>query len=63
MTTHDFEKNGLPIFDLTGAVIILNSVVQPVDHIRNVVTITTVDGLPYYGASPPRATPKPTMPL
>ena len=63
MVAYVFTKDGIPIFDATGAVITLNSAGQPVDHIRNMVTITTVYGFKNNGASPPRATPQPTMPI
>ena len=56
-------NDGLPIFYATGAVSTLNSAGQPFDHIRNVVTITTADGLPRDGGSPSWATPQPTMPI
>ena len=49
------------MFDATRAVIILNFVGQTVNHIGNMVTITTDDGLPNDSASPPRATTQPTM--
>ena len=58
MVAYVFVNNGIPIFDATRAVITLNSTGQPVDHIVNVVTITTSDGFPNYGASPPRAIPQ-----
>ena len=58
-----FINYGLPIFDAARSVITLNSVGQPVDHIRNMVTITTADGFPNDGESPPRAILQPTMPI
>ena len=45
MVAYVFANYGLPIFDATGAIITLNSAGQPVDHIKNVVTITTAYGL------------------
>ena len=50
MATYVFEKYGLPIFDAIGAVITLNSAGQQVDHIGNLVTITTADVLTNDGA-------------
>ena len=61
MAAYLFPNDGLPIFDATGDVITLNSEGQPVCHIKNVVTITNVDGLSNDGASPPRAIPKLAM--
>ena len=63
MAAYVFANNGIPIFDSTGAVITLNYTGQPVDHIRNMVTITTAYGFTNDGASPPRATPQPEMPI
>ena len=63
MTAYVFANNGQPIFDTTGAVIILNSAGQPVDHVKNMVTITNADGVSNGGASPPRATPQPDIPV
>ena len=63
MAAYVFTKYEIPIFDATGAVIILNSVCQPVDLIKNVVTITTANGLPNYWVSTPRAISQPSMPL
>ena len=54
MEAYVFSKNVLPIFDSTWTVITLNSAVQPVDHIKNVVTITTANGFPNIGASTPK---------
>ena len=56
-----FANYVLPIFDVTGDFITLNSAGQTVYHIRNVVTITTSDRLSNYGASPPREVPQPAM--
>ena len=61
MVAYVFVKYGLPIFDATGDVITLNSAGQIVYHIGNVVPITTVNGFPNDGASPPRATPQLAM--
>ena len=63
MTAHVFANDGIPIFDATGAVITLNYAGQPVDHIRNMVTITTAYVFTNDGASPLRATPQPAMPI
>ena len=61
MDSYVFVNDGLPIFDVTEVVITLNYVGQPVDHIKNVVTITTANGFPNYGESPPIAIPQPSM--
>ena len=61
MLAYVFENNGRPLFDDTMAVITLNYAGQTVDHIGNVVTITTENGFPNYGASQPRAIPQPSM--
>ena len=53
MLVYMFTHDGLLIFDSTGAVITLNFAGQTVYHIINVVTITTTDGFPNDGASPP----------
>ena len=45
MAAYVFTNNGIPIFTVTGTVITLNSVGQPVDRIGNVVTIKTADRL------------------
>ena len=58
-----FQKYGLTKFDATGAAITLNFASQPVDHIRNVLTIITADGFPNYRASPPRSIPQLSMPV
>ena len=63
MMAYVFTKYGLLIFDTTVAVITLNYAGQPVDHIGNVLTITTANRFPTDGESPPRATPKPSMPI
>ena len=63
MVAYVFAKDGIPIFDTTGAVITLNSTGQPFDHIRNVVTITTTYRFPTNGASPKTSTPQPFMPI
>ena len=54
MAAYMFANDGLPIFDVTVDVIRLNSAGQPVDHIKNVITITATNGFPNGGASPPR---------
>ena len=51
-----FSNYGLPIFDTTSDFITLNSVGQPVDHVRNVVNVTTSDGFQNDEASPPIST-------
>ena len=56
-----FVNNALPIFEATGAFIILNYKYQPVDHVKNVVTITTADIFSNDGASPPRSFLQPAM--
>ena len=61
MAAYVFTNYRITIFDATGAVITLYSAGKPVDHIRNVVIITTDDGLPHAGDSPPRATPQLAM--
>ena len=58
MAAYVLTNYGLPIFYATGTVITLNSAGQPVDHIGNVITITTDYGFPNDGASPPRVTPQ-----
>ena len=63
MAAYVFSKNGLQIYDTTGAVVPLNSAGQNFDHIENVITITTSDGLSNYGASPPIAFPQPSTPV
>ena len=63
MAEYGFKNDGLPIVDSTGAVITLNSRGQPVDHIIKVVTITTDNGLPNYGVSPPIEIPQPYIPI
>ena len=45
------------VYEATRAVIVLNGAGRPVGHAKNVVTITTTDGLPNYGASPPISIP------
>ena len=62
MAAYVFTNVGLPIFNATGAFITFYSTGQSVDHSVNMVTTTTADVLPNYGASSPRATPKPSMP-
>ena len=52
MVAYVFTNNAIPIFDATVNIITLNSTVQPVDHIGNMVTITNVDGFPNDGVSP-----------
>ena len=63
MVAYVFTNNVIIIFELARAVITLNYVGQPVDHVGNVVTITTSDGLPNYGESPPRETPQFAIPV
>ena len=63
MAAYVFANDGIPIFDATRAVITLNYAGQPVDHIRNMVTITTAYGFTNDGASPLRATPQPAIPI
>ena len=58
MESYVFASYGLPIFEATGAVITLNSVGQPVDHIVNLITIKTSNGFPNYEVTPPRAIPQ-----
>ena len=58
-----FANYGLPFFEATRYVIAINSTGQPVDHIRNVVTITTADVLPNDGTSPPRKIIQPAIPV
>ena len=57
MVAQVFANDGLKILDASQAVISINSAVQPVDHIVNVVTIQTSHGFPNDGASPPKAIP------
>ena len=63
MAAYLFTNDRLKCFDATGDIITLNYAGQPVDHIGNVLTITTADRFPTDGESPPRATPKPSMPI
>ena len=63
MATYVFTNNGLPIFDATGYVSTLNSTGQLAYRIGNVVTIKTFNVLLNGGASPPRVTPQPTIPI
>ena len=49
MDSYTFANYELSIFGATGVVITLNSAGQPVDHIGNVVTITTDYGFPNDG--------------
>ena len=63
MATYVFANNGLPIFEATGYVSTLNSTGQPSYRIGNVVTIKTFNVLLNGGASPPRVTPQPTIPI
>ena len=58
-----FVNDGLSTFDATGVFITLNYASQPVDHIINVVTITTSDGLTKDRASPPKAIHQTSMPI
>ena len=58
-----FSNDRLQIFDATRAVIILNYTDQPVDHIGNVVTITTYDVFPNDGVSLPRSISQPNIPI
>ena len=63
MVKYVFASYGIQIFDTTRAFITLNYAGQPFDYDGNVVTIITANGLPNYVASPPRATPQPTIPV
>ena len=63
MVAYVFTNNVITIFELARAVITLNYVGHPVDHVGNMVTITTSDGLPNYGESPPRETPQLAIPV
>ena len=47
--------------DNTGDSITINPVGQPVDHVRNMLTITTDNGFQNDGASTPRAITQPDM--
>ena len=58
-----FVNYGLPIFDATVVVITINSAVQPVDHIKNVATITAADGFPNDVESTLRENSQPDMPI
>ena len=63
MVAYLFTNDGLPILEATGSVITLNSAGQTVDHIRNVLTITTANVFENYWKSPPISTPQPTIPI
>ena len=54
MEAYVLANNRTPFFDTTGADITLNFAGKKVDHIINVVTITTSDGLANNGVSPQR---------
>ena len=63
MAAYDFSNYGLLVFDNNRDVIVLNVAGKPVNQSRNVVTITTSDGLPNDGASPPRSILQPSIPI
>ena len=46
MSEYVLENDILTIFDATRDVITFNSAGPPVEYVKNVVTITTADGLP-----------------
>ena len=61
MEAYVFANYGLTIFDTSRDTITLNSAGQPIDQIKNLLTITTANGLPHDGESPPRAILQPAM--
>ena len=54
MAAYLFTNDRLKCFDATGDIITLNYAGQPVDHIGNVATTKTDNGLPNDMASPPK---------
>ena len=63
MEAYVFANYGLTIFDTSRDTITLNSAGQPIDQIKNLLTITTANGFPSDGAPPPRTTPQMDTPI
>ena len=61
MEAYVFANYGLTIFDTSRDTITLNSAGQPIYQIKNLLTITTANGFPNDGTSPPRAMYQPSM--